>query len=88
MATRSTVHIVKRNDPLAIDLIRRQSAENPVTIILIQEAARKSVRRMFPSDVVSIFVLQDDAPDSPCYPPVDYPKMLDMILAADRVMVW
>ncbi len=81
---RQVLHIVKRNDPLAIDLIRRQSAENPVTVILIQEAARLT----FPTDTGPIFVLQDDAPEHPIYPRIDYPKMLDMILSAADVLVW
>ena len=88
MATQTVVHILKRNDPLAIDLILRQSAENPVTVILIQEAAREVVGLAFPTDAVSIFVLQDDASENRRYPLVDYPKMLDMILAADQVLVW
>jgi len=88
MTVRPTVHIVKRNDPLAMDLICRQSEKNPVTVILIQEAARESVRLTFPSHAVSVFVLQDDTPEDARYPRIDYPKVLDMIFSADRVMVW
>lgn len=88
MATQTVVHIVKRNDPLAIDLILRQSAGSSTTVILIQEAAREVVGLAFPGDAVSVFVLQDDAPENRRYPLLDYPKMLDMILAADRVLVW
>ncbi len=89
MTPQIILHILKKNDALALDVIRRQAASNAVTILLIQEAADLSAADLRISNPgVAVFALKDDAKTDIHYPHIGYDEMLDHILAADRIVTW
>lgn len=83
------IHILKdANCEEALTLIGPQATANEedLTILLIQDAVK-----LTPSVAAKVCVLEEDAKargvKSP-FEPVDYEKMVEMILAADTVMTW
>ncbi len=87
------LHILKElTCPEALNLIEQQSAlggalhPSDLAILLIQNAVK-----LTPSLGTKIYVLEEDAKARGVKPPfesVDYKKMVEMILAADTVMLW
>ena len=84
-----TLHILKESTCAeALNLIEQQASLRPsdLVILLIQDAVK-----LTPSLGTKIYVLEEDAKAREVKPPfesVDYKKMVEMILAADTVMMW
>ena len=84
-----TLHILKESTCAeALNLIEQQALLRPsdLAILLIQDAVK-----LTPSLGTKIYVLEEDAKAREVKPPfesVDYKKMVEMILAADTVMMW
>ena len=81
------LHILKNKaDRYPIDLIKKQSAANKISILLIQEARVMEIKEID----VPIFILSSGlkAGHNAIYPTIGYREMLNMIFKAESVMVW
>ncbi|HEY5599062.1 MAG TPA: hypothetical protein VIK48_00110 [Candidatus Manganitrophaceae bacterium] len=81
------LHILKRkNDPYPLEIIRKQSETNEVTVILIQEATHLELK----GTKASVSILREDQEEGrpASYPSIGYKEMLDRIFNADLVVTW
>lgn len=81
------LHILKRkDDPIALEIIRKESVLNEVTVLLIQEAVDLDLNGIR----ANIFVLDEEAEgqNSLRYPKIGYKEMLDQIMRSETVATW
>lgn len=80
-----TLHILKDQDSSEALTVIRQQTEG-LSVLLIQGAVH-----LRPPGPGKVFVLEEDAKKqgiSSDYEGIDYSKMLELILRADRVVTW
>ncbi len=76
------LHILKRNDPAALHIIRQQAKEAAVEVVLIQDAVS-----IVPVGI-AVFVLADDAIGKTDCPTLSYQGLIEKIFRADTVVTW
>lgn len=81
------LHILKRkDDPIALEIIRKESVLNEVTVLLIQEAVDLDLNGIR----ANIFILDEDIEgrNPTLYPKIGYKEMIDRIMQSETVATW
>jgi len=79
------LHILRKDDRLAIETISKQAMHDKVTVLMIQEATQL---KMDGIEGIEVFVLGEDMRHPTRHQKIGYGEMIDMIFKADQVITW